>query len=128
MSKVKSMDIVEFRYIPKAERDALPDSDFGFVDADRRLFPIVIEEDVMAAARLLGRANITDEEREKTKETIIKIAKKKNFKLPKSWLAEMSEDLFSEISNNVLAFANVDEEFDLKVGEKTYTLKVTNIR
>lgn len=121
-------EIVEFRYIPKAERDALPDSDFGFVDADRRLFPIVIEEDVMAAARLLGRANITEAEREKTKETIIKIAKKKKFDLPKSWIAEMSQDLSEEVVNNVLFSASVDEEFNLKVADKVYTLKVIGIR
>lgn len=81
--------MVEFRYIPKKERDALPDKDFGYVNGTRRLFPIVIEEDVQAAAHLIGRAKgLTDKERESVKKKIKAIAKRKGFKIPMAWETE----------------------------------------
>ncbi len=94
----QKQEVVSFRYIPKAERDALPDSDFGYIGKNnvRRLFPIVIESDVLDASRLIGQAKgLTDEERDAVKERIIKIARKKKFKIPKTWEedSKMSQEL-----------------------------------
>lgn len=129
LDKVDMNDTVNFRYIPKAERDALPDSDFGFVDGDRRLFPIVIEDDVMAAARLIGRAKgLSDNDKEAVKAKIIKIAKDKGFAIPKTWKAEMSDDLESELSENVLFSAAKDDIFDITVENKVFTLQVIEVK
>lgn len=129
LDKVDMNDTVNFRYIPKAERDALPDSDFGFVDGDRRLFPIVIEDDVMAAARLIGRAKgLSDNDKEAVKAKIIKIAKDKGFAIPKTWKVEMSDDLESELSENVLFSAAKDDIFDITVENKVFTLQVIEVK
>lgn len=120
-------DKVEFRYIKKAERDALPDSDFGYVKGDRRLFPIVLEEDVLAASRLLGRANITEAERDAAKAKIIKIAKEKGFKLPDTWQVDMSEDLTEQLVDNILFSAELADIFTIKLDNKLYTLQVVDI-
>lgn len=85
------MVTVDFKYISKEERDALPDSDFGYILGERRLFPILIASDVAAAAKLIGRAKgLSEKEREAVKKRITKIASKKGFALPKAWEAEMS--------------------------------------
>lgn len=122
-------DIAEFRYIKKAERDAIPDEDFGYVNGDRRLFPIQIQDDVMAAARLIGRAKgLSDADRDAVKAKIIKIAKRKGFDIPKTWLANMSEDLAEQITENILFNAELDERFDLVVDDKVYTIQIVDIR
>lgn len=87
------MSEVLFRYIPKKERDALPDSSFGYVKGLRRLFPIVIAEDVMAASRLIGRAKgLTEEDKTNIKAKITKIAKSKGFAIPDTWKEEGFSD------------------------------------
>ena len=84
----------QFRYIPKAERDAIPSRDFGFVRGERRLFPILDQETLDAAVKLIGRAKgLTDKDRDGVRKKIRAIAKRKKLKLPKTWLeasAEMS--------------------------------------
>lgn len=83
------MVTVDFKYMSKEERDALPDSDFGYISGERRLFPIVIASDVAAAAKLIGRAKgLSEKEREGVKKRVTKIANKKGFSLPKAWEAD----------------------------------------
>jgi len=81
----------QFKYIPKAIRDKIPDSDFGFVVGNRRLFPVIGQEDLDAAARLIGRAKgLTDADRENVKKKLTAIAKRKKLSIPKTWAEEAS--------------------------------------
>lgn len=68
----------------KSERDKLPKEDFG--DPERRLFPIVDQEDVDSAKRLIGKAK----DPEAVKKRIVGIAKRKGLTIPDAWKAEMS--------------------------------------
>lgn len=74
--------------LSKAERDKLPESDFG--DPKRRLFPIVDQDDVESAAHLIGKAK----DKDAVKARVIAIAKRKKFRIPEAWddraTAEMS--------------------------------------
>lgn len=74
--------------LSKAERDKLPESDFG--DPERRLFPIVDQDDVESAAHLIGKAK----DKDAVKRRIVAIAKRKKLTLPEAWdskaTAEMS--------------------------------------
>jgi hypothetical protein len=82
-----------FKYISKEKRDAMPDSDFGYVKGERRLFPIVEEADVLSAAKLLKKAkSLTEDDVVKTKAKIAKIAAKKGFDIPESWKDEGFND------------------------------------
>jgi hypothetical protein len=87
----------EFKYIPRAERDALPNSDFGYIsptDKKRRLFPVRNQEDLDAAAKLIGRAKgLNDKDRENVKKKLTAIAKRKGLTIPKTWQeSQMSDD------------------------------------
>lgn len=120
---------VEFRYIPKAERDALPSSDFGYVNGDRRLFPIVIAGDVLDAARLIGRAKgLSDDERAAVKKKIISISKKKGFDIPQSWKAEMSDDIKEQLTENILFSAETEDILEITIDNKLVTLQVLEIK
>lgn len=80
------MSQVEFKYLTKEERNKIPDGDFGYVKGLRRLFPITDASSVLDAARLIGRAKgLTDDEQEAVKKKIIKIAKRKGYKIPEAW-------------------------------------------
>lgn len=61
------------------ERAALKDSDFG--DPDRKLFPIMDQSDVDAAAHLIGKA----QNPAAVKAKIIAICKRKGFTIPAAW-------------------------------------------
>lgn len=63
----------------KADRDALPEADFG--EPASKLFPIKDQDDVDSAARLIGKAKNPDA----VKKRIIGIAKRKGLKLPDAW-------------------------------------------
>ena len=77
---------IEFKYIPKAERDALPNSDFGYVNGERRLFPVRNQDDLNAASHLIGRAKgLSDKDRENVKKKLKAIAKRKGLSIPKAW-------------------------------------------
>jgi hypothetical protein len=65
--------------LTKADRDKLPESDFGW--PERRLFPVVDEEDVRAVARLAGKAH----EPEKVKKKVLEICQRKGLKPPEGW-------------------------------------------
>jgi len=74
----------------KADRDKLHESDFG--DPERRLFPIMDQDDVDSAARLIGKA----QNPEAVKKRIKQIAKRKKLKVPEAWekaTADMSAGL-----------------------------------
>jgi len=64
------------------DREKIPLKDFG--DPDNRKFPIVTQQDVDDAAKLIGKAK----DPEAVKARIIKIAKRKGFKIPDAWAKE----------------------------------------
>lgn len=78
--------------LSQAERDKLPDSDYG--DPQGRRFPILDQSDVDAAARLIGRAKGIDEA--KVRARIVAICKRKELTPPAAWVegdtATMSAD------------------------------------
>lgn len=83
------MGDVNFKYIPKAERDALPDSAFGYVNGARRLFPVRNQQDLNDASHLIGRAKgLSDADREGVKTKLKKIAKRLGLEIPKAWQKE----------------------------------------
>lgn len=61
------------------ERRSMPLAAFG--DPERRLFPILDQSDVDAAARLIGKA----QNPAAVKRRIIAIAKRKGFSIPDAW-------------------------------------------
>lgn len=67
--------------LTKAQRDKLPLDDFGW--PERRLYPIVDQDDVDSAASLLGKA--PESERETIKKRIAAIARRKKLALPDAW-------------------------------------------
>lgn len=75
-SATPSADVLE--YIPKAERDKIPDEDFAGPD---RTFPINTQAHLDAAAHLIGHAA----DPAAVKRKAIAIAKRKGFKLPDAW-------------------------------------------
>lgn len=82
-------------YLSKVDREKLPRKVFGL--PDKLLFPILSADDVMSAAKLLGRAKISEEERQKAKKRIINIAKRDGYAIPDTWKAEMSYGDIPEI-------------------------------
>ena len=67
--------------ITQEERDKLPESDFGMVP--ERKYPVRNQQDLDSAVKLIGKAPAN--RREEVKRRLIKIAKRKNLKLPDSW-------------------------------------------
>lgn len=72
---------IQDRYYSQKDRDKMPDSDFA---GPHQSFPIRTQADVMNAARLVGHAD----DPAAVKAAIIRIAKRKGFKLPDSWQEE----------------------------------------
>lgn len=70
--------MIDERYYSKADRDAMPDSDFA---GPHQSFPIRTQQDVYNAARLIGHAD----DPEAVKRRIIAIAKRKGFAIPDAW-------------------------------------------
>ena len=70
-----------FSRLTKAQRDKLPASAFG--DPKNRLFPVVDQDDVDSAARLIGKADNPAA----VKRRIIAIARRKGLKIPDAWQA-----------------------------------------
>jgi hypothetical protein len=69
------------RFIPKAERDSADAADFA---GKNRSFPILSQADVTAAFHALGRAGSDNYSIATIRANIIRIAKRKGYKLPKS--------------------------------------------
>lgn len=97
------------------QRKALPLSDFG--DPDRRLFPIVDQDDVDSAAHLIGKAK----DPEAVKRRIIAIAKRKGLSIPDAWQGDgkakhsaFAADLarFGEAGGHVLRRGKIFEAGD----------------
>ena len=65
--------------LTKAQRDRLPLS--SFADPAHRLYPILDQSDVDAAARLLGKAR----DPAAVKKRVIEIARRKGLKIPQAW-------------------------------------------
>ena len=76
------------------DRKEIPEDDFG--DPKGKKFPIVVQKDVDDAAKLIGHAK----DPEAVKKRIIDIAKRKGFKLPDSWQAEL--DAKDKTANRIL--------------------------
>ena len=70
---------VSMSKLTKKERDKLPEADFG--DPERRLFPIMDQDDVNSAAHLIGKAK----DPEKVKARIVAIARRKKLTIPDAW-------------------------------------------
>lgn len=105
-------------YLSKEKRDELPLKVFGH--PTKRLFPILSENDVMSAARLLGRAKLTESERESVKKRIINIALREGYALPDTWQAERMEA--SQFSYDLaVSWVNQDK------GKSFGILKSTNL-
>lgn len=73
--------IVDERLISKKERQSAESSDFA---GKSRSFPILSQEDVSAALRSIGRAGSDNLDAATIKTNILKIAKRKGFKVPTS--------------------------------------------
>ena len=71
--------------LTKEQRAKLPAEDFG--DPERRLFPIVDQDDVDSAAHLVGKAA----DPEAVKRRIISIATHKGLRLPDAWRGGKAE-------------------------------------
>ncbi len=67
--------------ISKKQRDELPEADFGL--PKERKFPVADQDDIDSAAKLIGKVPAAD--REKVKQRLIRIAKRKNLKIPEAW-------------------------------------------
>lgn len=80
-SEDATMSISTRRYVTKEERDVLSDNDFGYVNGERRLFPIIAEEDVKSALDYLGSADscFAEEDVSKSVARIMAIATRKGF-------------------------------------------------
>lgn len=92
-------------YLSKDKRSELPLKSFGY--PQKRLFPILSESDVMAAASLLGRAKLTESERKNVKRRIINIALREGYKIPDAWVAEeATASAFS--TNSVVSWENLN--------------------
>lgn len=85
-------------YLSKDKREELPLKVFGY--PKKRLFPILSENDVMAAAKLLGRAKVSEDERRTIKRRIINIALRENYKIPDAWAEDGTTA--SDFSNNTV--------------------------
>lgn len=83
-------------YLSKKQRDELPKNSFGH--PEKRLFPILTQDDVTSASKLLGRAKLTDAEKLSVKKRIIKIATREGFEIPESWKSNDSSGNNSELS------------------------------
>lgn len=83
-------------FLTEEKRKELPNNVFGY--PEKRLFPILSESDVVSAAKLLGRAKLTDKERDKVKNRIIKIAMREGYKLPEAWNPDNDPLVQSELS------------------------------
>jgi hypothetical protein len=97
-------DVVVMSKLSKKQRDELPESDFG--DSTRRLFPIVDQDDVDSAARLIGKARNP----EAVKARIVAIARRKGLKIPDAWKAgaKMSDGNRSPDTLGDIATFNLD--------------------
>src|SRR5579885_1690165 len=88
------------RYYSQKDRATMDASDFA---GPHRSFPILTQQDVYNAARLIGHAD----DPEAVKRKIIAIAKRKGFKLPDSWQKD-GEDGKAKESTTVVVGGNAD--------------------
>jgi hypothetical protein len=88
----------EMSKLTKKQRDELPLSDFA--DPERRLFPILDQDDVDSAAKLLGKAKNPA----KVKARIIAIAKRKGLKVPDAWKETAKHSAGGAMNRSVAVF------------------------
>jgi hypothetical protein len=81
---INSAVVLTDNYIPQAERDKMPESDFA--DPSERKYPIKDQTHLEAACKLLGRAPA--EKQASIKSRIKTIAKRKGLTLPDTWKEE----------------------------------------
>lgn len=86
-----------FNFLTMEARTALSPEDFG--DPDRRLFPVLTQEDVNLAPRRIS----VFPEADKLKERLIAIAKRKGFALPDVWIQK--EEVAEEVADEATASA-----------------------
>lgn len=94
--------------LTKKQRDALPESAFG--DPKNRLFPILDQDDVDSAARLIGKAG----NKAAVKARIIAIARRKGLKIPDAW----QEKAAASASMSGGEEERVPVRFDLKASKR----------
>lgn len=115
-------------YLSKEERDKLPLKVFGH--PSKRLFPILSAEDVAAAARLLGRAKLSEAERKTVKKRIMNIALREGYKVPDAWTEEeVKASQFSANSKVTWFNQNGDLSFGIlkSVDGKIATVELCNV-
>ena len=67
-------------YISKKTRDSIPDEDFA--DPEHKKYPVRTQEEFEAALKLAGRSK--DKSPSAVREAILRIGKRKGFKMPES--------------------------------------------
>lgn len=80
--EIGEAEAAEMSNLSKAERDKLPASDFAL--PSKRLYPILDQDDVDSAAKLIGK-------HPEAKAGVIRLAKRKGLKLPKAWQDEQAK-------------------------------------
>lgn len=101
-------------FLSQEERDKLPSNAFGL--PKRRLFPIVSQEDVWAAERLLSRIKIlTPAEISTAKANITRIAKRNKFDIPEAWQGK-SHNKFSNNGVSINSKVELYPDEDLAYG------------
>ncbi len=105
---------IKFTYLTDEDRKKLPLEDFG--DPNRRLFPLITQEDVdKAPHRVSALTNL-----EEVKNRIIDIANRKGFLLPVNWMSETKEIEHSMFSvKNEKSDAIAEFELDSSTAKDT---------
>lgn len=108
-----------FNFLTIQQRAALSPEDFG--DPDRRLFPILTQEDVNLAPRRISFFPNADE----LKERLISIALRKGFSLPEIWVAKNEAEEELEATASAFSVSEISEsgiaEFELDADTKKST-------
>jgi hypothetical protein len=101
--------------LTQAQRDALPDSSFGW--PEEKKYPILDASDVADAAALIGKA--PEGMRDRIKRRIIAIAKRKGFPIPDAWKDEKTASMAADLvyRSGLIFKAGSYEDKDLVVGE-----------
>ena len=116
------------RFISKSERAAMDSSDFA---GKGKSFPVKTQADVMAAFHSLGRAGSDNYSTAVIRANIIKIAKRKGFKLPKSAQEKDAKEAAKPAATASLKLVDSSPCFledvpaiALREGRTTYPIKI----
>ena len=120
---------VSFDFLTNEQRAALSPEEFG--DPNRRLFPVLTQEDVdKAPRRVVALANA-----EEVKSRIISIAQRKGFTIPADWVTEKAEvatasagfSVDTSTEDNSIAEFALDPEAEVETSDGEYVLRTGKI-